>query len=244
MRYLEERGMGFDTGAGVVPIVPAAILFDLGIGDPKARPGPEEGYAACLEASEGAPDEGSVGAGTGATVGKALGLERAIKGGVGCASSIVAGGLVVGALAAVNSWGNVVDPADGKTLAGPRRDEGGFFDTTELVVSGSAGPPLFAQSTTLAVVATNASLTKEQANKVAQMAHDGIAMAVSPAHTMFDGDIVFVLSTGRGGPYQDTTAVGSVAAVVLGRAVVRGVTWAEGLAGVPSAAEVLSDESD
>ncbi|MEE9198182.1 MAG: P1 family peptidase [Dehalococcoidia bacterium] len=239
MRYLEERGRGLDVGVGVVPIVPAAILFDLGLGDPKARPGPSDAYDACVEASEAVPQEGSVGVGTGATVGKALGQQRAVKGGVGSAAGTIAGEVVVGALAAVNAWGSVFDPASGEMLAGPLRDDGaGFLDSTELLVAGHALAPAFAQSTTLGIVATDASLTKEQANKVAQMAQDGIAMAVRPAHTMFDGDIVFALSTGQGEPFKDTTAIGAVAAWALGQAIVRVVTLARGMAGVPSAAEV------
>ncbi|MFQ5934503.1 MAG: P1 family peptidase, partial [Dehalococcoidia bacterium] len=145
--------------------------------------------------------------------------------------------VVIGALAAVNAWGGVVDPDSGQVLAGPRR-EAGFVDTTELLAKGVAIPSRFAQNTTLGVVATNASLTKEQANKVAQMAQDGIAMAVRPAHTMYDGDVVFVLATGEGEAFGDTTAIGSVAARVLSRAIVRGVTQVRGLGGVPSVSEL------
>lgn len=238
MRYLEERGVGFDVGVGVVPIVPAAILFDLGLGDSKARPGPNEGYRACVEATTDSIEEGSVGAGTGATVGKALGVERSVKGGVGSASARLGEGYIVGALVAVNAWGSVVDPESGEVVAGPRSEDGKVLDSVDVLTGGAVQASAFAQNTTLAVVATDAPLTKEQANKVAQMAHDGMARSVRPAHTMYDGDIVFVLSTGRGEVFGDTTAVGSIAASVVSKAIVGGVTQATGLAGVPSVGEI------
>ena len=239
MRYLEERGAGFDVGIGVVPIVPAAILFDLGLGDAKARPGPEQGYQACLDAQDNDPEQGSVGAGTGATVGKALGPRWAVKGGVGCASASLGGSVTVGALAVVNAWGSVVDHDSGQIVAGPRKDKApGFQSTVDLLASGIEASVSILQNTTLTIVATDAALSKEQVNKIAQMAQDGIAMAVRPAHTMYDGDAVFVLSTGRGKRFADTTALGAVAAAVVSRAIVRGVTRAKGLGGVPSVTEI------
>ena len=239
MRYLEERGAGFDVGIGVVPIVPAAILFDLGLGDARARPGPEQGYQACLDAQDNDPEQGSVGAGTGATVGKALGQRWAVKGGVGCASASLGGSVTVGALAVVNAWGSVVDHDSGQIVAGPRKDKApGFQDTVALLASGIEASVSILQNTTLTIVATDAALSKEQVNKIAQMAQDGIAMAVRPAHTMYDGDAVFVLSTGRGKRFADTTALGAVAAAVVSRAIVRGVTRAKGLGGVPSVTEI------
>ena len=239
MRYLEERGAGFDVGVGVVPIVPAAILFDLGLGDARARPGPEQGYQACLNAQDNDPEQGSVGAGTGATVGKALGPRWAVKGGVGCASASLGGSVTVGALAVVNAWGSVVDHDSGQIVAGPRKDKApGFQSTVDLLASGIEVSVSILQNTTLTIVATDAALSKEQVNKIAQMAQDGIAMAVRPAHTMYDGDAVFVLSTGRGKRFTDTTALGAVAAAVVSRAIVRGVIRAKGLGGVPSVSEV------
>ena len=238
MRYLEERNVGFDVGVGVVPIVPAAILFDLGLGRPDVRPGPGEGHQACVQATDSAVGEGSVGAGTGATIGKALGMGLSVKGGTGSASGRLGEGRIVGALAAVNAWGSVVDPETAELIAGPRSEDGSYLDSVEVATGGAAQASTFAQNTTLAIVATDAPLSKEQANKVAQMAHDGMARAVRPAHTMYDGDIVFVLSTGLGEVFRDTTAVGSLAASVVGKAIVRGVTQAAGMAGVPSVNEL------
>jgi L-aminopeptidase/D-esterase-like protein len=184
VRWLEERGVGFDTGVARVPIVPAAVLFDLGVGDPSARPGSSEGYSACDAAGERF-EEGAVGAGTGATVAKIHGPDRAVPGGLGSAS-VADGGVTVAALAAVNAMGEVVDD-DGNVIAGARAGE----SETE------AEPPLPGMSTTIAVVATNAALTKERANLLAIAAHDGLARAVRPAHTMRDGDTVFTLATGE-----------------------------------------------
>ncbi|MFC1935406.1 P1 family peptidase [Chloroflexota bacterium] len=246
MRYLEERGIGFRMGEVVVPIVPAAILFDLGLVTSKVRPGPQEGYQACENASSQVVPEGSVGAGTGATVGKALGMQRAVKGGVGTASADLGDSLVVGAIAAVNAFGSVVDSATGHIVAGPRRDNGqGVYDTIELMTQ-----PGFVQhrpqadaraNTTLGIVATNASLTKEQANKLAERGQDGMALAIRPCHTMGDGDVVFALATGTWeGAVARTqmTRLGAVAAQVLARAILRAITQATGLGDVPAAGEL------
>ena len=238
MRYLEERGYGFDVGVAKVPIVPAAILFDLGLGSSKVRPGPEEGYQACLAASSGEVAEGSVGAGTGATVGKILGPERMTKSGLGTASRRL-GNITIGAVVAVNAFGDVVDPESGEVIAGPRNIEhGGFFRTIDIMKRIKESKSPIPTNTTIGVVATDASLNKEQVNKVAQMAHDGLARAIRPAHTMVDGDAIFVLSTGKGGEGEDVTIIGSIAAEVLATAIVRAVRQAEGLAGIPAAGEV------
>jgi len=177
MRYLEERGCGFDTQVARVPIVPAAILFDLALGDPTVRPDAEAGYRACLAATAGPVEEGSVGAGTGATVGKLLGLRCAMKGGLGTASLTIPGGIVVAAIVAVNALGDVLDWRTGEILAGARRTDGGFLDSVQAIKGGAAqgATPAFG-NTTLGVVATNAALSKEEANKVAQLACDGYDM--------------------------------------------------------------------
>ncbi|MDO8531987.1 MAG: P1 family peptidase [Dehalococcoidia bacterium] len=237
MRYLEEKGIGFETRVARVPIVPAAVLFDLGIGRSDVRPGPRQGYLACQAALAEDVAEGSVGAGTGATVGKALGLARAVKGGIGVASRRVRRGPVVGALVAVNAYGDVVDEATGRIIAGPRKLRGrGYLSTVELLASGPSaeGGPLPA-NTTLGVVATDARLTKEQANKLAQMAHDGLARAVRPAHTMVDGDVIFALATGGYAGAADVSALGALAAEAVAEAIVRAVRLATPVAGIPAA---------
>jgi L-aminopeptidase/D-esterase-like protein len=243
MRYLEEHGHGFDTGAARVPIVPAAILFDLRIGKADVRPGPEEGYKACLAASGGPVAEGCVGAGTGATVGKILGAERMTKSGLGTACQEL-GPVTIGAIVAVNAFGDVIDPRTGETIAGPRDiEKGGFTDTMDIMKR--AGEPIIASftHTTIGVVVTDASLDKEGANKVAQMAHDGLARAIRPAHTMFDGDVLFALATGEHGP-GDVTVIGAVAAEVVAEAIVRAVRQADSLAGVPAMRDVNQKERD
>ncbi len=238
MRWLEERGVGFDVGVGVVPIVPAAVLFDLAIGDPQARPDARAGYRACQSASDGPVIQGSVGAGTGATVGKLLGPQFATKSGLGTASTKIDTGVVVGAIVAVNAFGDVVDPDSGAILAGTREPAvGGFVNTAKRMQGTVAQTVLALANTTLAVVATDAYLTKEAANKVAQMAHDGLARSIRPVHTMFDGDTIFALATGKPpkkGKGADPSVIGTVAAEVLARAVVRSVQHAESLGGGPA----------
>ena len=237
MGYLEEQGIGFETGVARVPIVPAAILFDLALGDASVRPDAAAGYAACQAATDGPLAEGSVGAGTGATVGKLRGLAGAMKGGVGTASCRIAGGVVVGALAVVNSFGDVVDPQTREIVAGARRADGEGFVDMEASLFRELPPaqqPL--AHTALGVVATDAALTKAQATKVAQMAQDGLARAIRPVHTPFDGDTVFALSLGE--LAGDVGQVGTVAARVLAEAVVRAVRKARGLHGVPAVLEM------
>lgn len=228
MRYLEERGCGFDTEVTKVPIVPAAVLFDLAIGDLAVRPDAEAGYEACLAATRGPVEEGSVGAGTGATVGKIRGLPLAMKGGLGTASQTIADGVVVGAIVAVNSLGDVIDWRSGQILAGAR-SEGGFLDSVEAIKAGAGemAPPF--GNTIIGVVATDADLSKEETNKLAQLACDGYALSVRPA-SMFDGDVLFALSTGD--QKGDINAVGAAGAEVVADAVVRAIKAAVSLHGV------------
>ncbi len=244
VRYLEERGVGFDVRIAKVPIVPAAILFDLGIGRSDVRPDAAMGYAACLAATEGPVAEGNVGAGAGATVGKVLGLAQAMKSGLGAASVDLGGGLIVSALVAVNAFGDVVDPQTGHILAGARRpDRAGFADTLAVLriyahepALRFGAPPTPPGNTVIGVVMTSANLTKEGANKVAQMAHDGIARAVRPAHTMLDGDTLFTLATGQ--VQADVNVVGAFAAEVVAQAIVRAVLTAEPAGGLPAHASL------
>jgi L-aminopeptidase/D-esterase-like protein len=242
MRWLEEKGLGYPTRAGVVPIVPAAILFDLGIGDAKVRPTAECGYRAVAAASAEAVAEGSVGAGAGATVGKVLGPTRAMKSGLGTSALALEGGLVVAALAAVNAVGDVVDPATGRVVAGVRTADGkGLADARVLLRSSAlfraSEVPRSGENTTLGVVATNARLSKAQATKVAQMAHDGLARALFPAHLPSDGDTIFALATGEVAE-ADLSTVGAAAAEVMAVAIVRAARQATGLPGYPSARDL------
>ena len=201
VRWLDENGIGFETGHGRVPIVPAAVLFDLPVvrpgDDPQARPGAEAGYAACQAASTAQPEAGNVGAGAGACVGKLFGLDRCMKGGIGNASVRV-GPWVVGALVACNAVGDVVDPASGRVLAGARTADGtGLLDTQRALLAGERGKrPLPGTNTTIGVVATNATLNKAQAKRLAMSAHDGLARSIRPAHTTLDGDTLFAMATG------------------------------------------------
>lgn len=234
MRFLEEQQIGFDTGVARVPIVPAAVLFDLAIGSATGRPNAQAGYAACQNAQGRAIGEGSVGAGTGATVGKYLGPKYALKSGIGSASQKIGKGIVVSAVVVANAFGDVVDPATGEILAGTRKPVlGGWLDTANTIKGDLAQMASGFMNTTLGVVATNAQLTKEEANIIAMMAHDGIARATRPAHTLWDGDTLFVLATGRiqGG---DVTAIGHTASEMIATAIVRGVKAANSLGGVPA----------
>ena len=235
MRYLEERKIGFSTSYGVVPIVPAAILFDLGVGDPKVRPGADCGYAAASAASAGPVEEGPVGAGAGATIGKMLGMERAMKGGIGTAAITLPDGLTVAALVAVNAYGDVIDPATGRVVAGVRTEDGrGLADARVLLRTGAAQKKPIGESSTIGVVATNAKLTKTQATKVAQMAHDGLARSITPVHSLADGDTLFALATGTLAGEADVSRVGALAAEAVADAVLRAVRAARGLPGLPA----------
>jgi L-aminopeptidase/D-esterase-like protein len=221
MRYLEEQGIGFFAGPAIVPIVPAAVLFDLGIGRADRRPDAAMGYAACEAAAGGPVAQGSVGAGAGCTAGKALGMDYATKTGIGTAS-VSCGSFTVGAIVAVNPFGDVWDLEKGTILAGTRDGHGGFVDTCKLMLGGQTssafGP---GQNTTIGVVAVSGALTKEQACKVARMAHDGLARTINPIHTMFDGDTIFCLATGD--QPVDVSAAGTAAAIAVERAILNAV---------------------
>ena len=240
MRYLEERGIGYNVGVAKVPIVPAAILFDLGVGDAKIRPDAEAGFKACKAASANAPAEGNVGAGAGATVGKLFGMSRAMKSGIGTSAIKLESGVSVGAIVAVNAVGDVFDPSTGKPIAGARTKDGkSLVNSMAAILKGEPLPPTLAvAATTIGVVATNAVLTKAQATKVAQMAHDGLARAINPVHTAADGDTIFALATGRSAKPGNVTLIGALAAEAMSRAVVRAVRAARGIAGFPSASEM------
>jgi L-aminopeptidase/D-esterase-like protein len=239
MRYLEERGIGRETMAGKVPIVPATILYDLNIGSPKARPGANEGYQACLAATDAEVAEGCVGAGTGATVGKFLGMERATKGGLGTASKKLAKGVVVAALVAVNAFGDVVESKTGRIVAGTRHPRGNcFLSTSELFESNQFKRSILFSTcnTTIGVVATNARLNKEEVNRLARMAQVGIARTIDPCHSMYDGDVLFAISLGERRLHLD--ALGSAAAEVVATAITRAIFQAETIGGVPAVSEL------
>ncbi len=235
-RYLEQQGVGFPAGPAKVPIVPAAILFDLGIGKANVRPTREMGETAAAAATEAAVAEGCVGAGTGATVGKALGMRCAMKSGVGSYTVELGGGVLVSALVAVNAVGDVLDPRTGDILAGARKaaDSKEFIDSRKWMLAHGATGGLRGKNTTLAVVATNARLTKVGATKVAQLAHHGLVRAIAPVHTSMDGDIAFALSCGMFSASVD--AVGLAAAEAVAQAIVRSVRLAKTLGGVPGLA--------
>ncbi len=239
MRYLAERGAGFPTAHRPVPIVSAAVLYDLGIGNPLAFPTAENGYRAAARAKAGAVTEGSVGAGTGATVAKLLGADHLLKGGLGTASLVGPDGIVVGAIAATNAVGSVVDPATAKLVAGPRTGRGRFLALPEAMARRTealAATP--GENTTLICVATNAALEPHQLQRICTHAHDGFARVVSPAHTTGDGDIAFAVSMGtlEVAPSHALT-VGVLAARAVEMAILRSVTLATSLSGAPSAAE-------
>ena len=233
MRWLAERGHGFKVGAACVPIVPAAVLFDLQLGDPTIFPDAAAGYAACEAASNKAPTEGSVGAGTGASIGKLLGAARAMKGGIGTASVCV-NGVTVGALVAVNAVGDIIDPATGQIIAGARGDDGQLIGVAQAMLKGSLPiSPLTGAATTLAIVATDARLTKSAAKKLAQIAHDGLARTIKPVHTPFDGDVVFSLATGAAGVDGELNLLGVMAAEMVAQAVLRAIEAAVGWPDLP-----------
>jgi L-aminopeptidase/D-esterase-like protein len=232
MRFLEERKLGFKLRAGVVPIVPAAILMDLGVGDFTIRPDAGAGYQAALAATSSAPAEGNVGAGAGATVGKMSGPTFAMKSGLGTASHKIPGtDVVVGAIAAVNAVGDVYHPTTRQILAGARREEGqGFRDTMAAIMNGYRVVTSTGSNTTIGAVATNVPFTKAEMSKIAQMAHDGFARGINPVHTMSDGDTIFALSTGKASSVRaDVSAIGAIAATVMAHAVARAVVQAESL---------------
>lgn len=239
VKYLEEKHVGFSTAAGVVPIVPAAILYDLQVGTGSIRPGPDCGYAAARSATSDPVAEGNVGAGAGATVGKLMRADRAMKGGVGSAAIEVPGGLVVAAIVAVNAAGNVMDPTTGQFIAGGRTDDGrGIADLRAMLRGGPSGRARPIENTTIGVVATNATLTKAQATKLAQMAHDGYARSIYPSHLMIDGDAIFTLAIGTRSETPDVNRLGALAADVMSDAIVRAVRAATGIPGYPAARDL------
>ena len=244
MRWLDERGHGLQVGPATVPIVPAAILFDLWVGDPRIRPDAASGYAACEAASDAPVAQGNVGAGTGCTVGKLFGVGRAMRGGLGSAS-VTVDGITVGALVAVNAIGDVIDPGTGRVVAGARTPDGrALLGTMQALLRGEVPPPLqTGTATTLGVVATDAVLNKAQANKIAQMAHDGFARAINPVHTLTDGDTIFALATGATGRTANVTLLGALAAEVMAIAILRAVRTATrldapGMPALPSARDL------
>ena len=237
VRYLEERGIGYDVGVAHVPTVPAACLIDLTVGSPKVRPDAALGYAACQAASQEPPAQGVVGAGTGATVGpKFVGHARMMKGGIGTAS-VSMGNLVVGAIVAVNPFGDVVDPSTGEMVAGTlNKNRDGFVKARNLFLELSGDRTPLSTNTCVAIVATNARLDKARARRVAMMAHDGLGRTVIPAHTLADGDTVFCLATGA--IDADTSHVGTLAAEAVSRAIIEGVKAAESAYGIAGYREI------
>ena len=246
VRWLEERGVGLDVAVGRLPIVPAAVLFDLLVGDMRIRPDAAAGYAACAAASSADPAEGNVGAGAGAVVGKVFGIQHAMKGGVGTAS-ITVDGVTVGAFIACNALGDVIDPDTAQVMAGARTDDGrALRDTRRALLRGQPPQPLLAgTNTTIGVVATDAILTKAQAHRLAIAAHDGLARSINPVHTMSDGDTLFSLGTGRAGKSLGMMVLATMAAEATARATVRAVqaarsvTTADGLY-LPAMADLRS----
>jgi L-aminopeptidase/D-esterase-like protein len=235
MRYCEEHKLGFNAGVVRVPIVPAAVLFDLELGDSNIRPDDKMGYQACMNATEGEIQQGNVGAGTGATIGKILSLKKATKSGLGTASIDLGGGAKVAALVAVNAFGDVIDPHSGDIIAGAR-NKNGYADTLKVMKSFVGKNILrFASgrsNTVIGVVATNAKLNKEQINKVAAMAHNGLARTIRPAFSMFDGDTCFALSSGK--VKMDLNIVGAYAAQAYQEAILNAVRAAEAADGLPA----------
>jgi len=240
MRTLRERSVGFSVGSNVVPIVPAAVLYDLGLGG-DSYPDADDGAAACAAASTDSPAEGSVGAGAGATVGKMMGGDR-MKGGIGTAGFQFDDGTVVAALVAVNCRGDIRDPHNGRLIAGARAEDGaGFIDVEAALLGGDPARSAAGSNTTIGVVATNRTLTKVECNRLAGVAHDGLARAIVPAHTRLDGDTLFALATGTGPPLRGTRdhdLIEVAAAAAVSESILRAVREASGLPGIPSASEL------
>jgi L-aminopeptidase/D-esterase-like protein len=242
MAWLEEQGVGFRVSPEViVPIVSSAIIYDLGLVNSKVRPGPEEGRAACAAASKDTLAEGTVGAGTGATVAKTGGTPRAVKGGLGSAAMKLPSGITVAAVVAVNSIGGIWDYTNGQLVAGPRRDSGGFDDPVGVLLDGSPpASPTGPVNTTIGVVATNARLNREESNYLARVSHDGLAITIRPCHTIRDGDTMFAMATGESDATADLTALGAAAVEATAQAVLRAVRRATGLGGIPAVSELAS----
>jgi L-aminopeptidase/D-esterase-like protein len=240
VKYLESQDIGVAAGDSIVPIVSSAILFDLGIGNKDIRPDANNGRSASEIANSSPVEQGSVGAGTGATVGKALGIQNSMKGGIGSAVLTLPSGITVASLIAVNSWGSIVDYMSNKVLAGPLSGEPRrVVDTFDVLLGTvSDGQQIFGFNTTIGVVATDAILTKEEANFLAQVSHDGLALAIRPCHTIRDGDTMFCMATCERSDAVDMTAIGAAAVHVTAQAVVNAVKFAIGLAGIPSSSDV------
>jgi len=249
MKFLEENGIGFNTGVARVPIVPAAVLFDLSLGRADIRPNAEMGFIACKNATSTPPLEGNFGAGTGASVGKIFGMSQAMKSGIGTAGFNLGGGLIVSAIIAVNAFGDVIQPETGRILAGARTIQKGpiiignesQFANTLVIMKSLIGKTVMnfaaSQNTVIGTVVTNATLNKEEANKVAQMAHDGLALTIRPAHTMLDGDTLFVMATGK--HKADVNIIGAFAAQAVAQAIINAVMKSEPAGGLPSARDFL-----
>jgi L-aminopeptidase/D-esterase-like protein len=233
MRFLEEKGIGFDVGPAKIPIVPTAVIFDIFFGDPKVRPTPEMGYEACKNAKE-IVEEGSVGVGVGAAVGKLFEISRAMKGGVGTSSVVMPDGLTVASLVVVNAFGDIIDNVTGKIIAGARvaPDSLEFANTVESIKKGAVKKQFGLVNTTLGVVATNAKFNKREITKIAQMAQGGLIKTISPVHTTFDGDLVFALATGECD--ADINLVGVLGEFVIAEAIKRAVKKADGFGIVPA----------
>lgn len=250
MRYLEEKDIGYDVQVAKVPIVPAAVLFDLALGSADIRPNASMGYEACCNASTDPPGEGNAGAGMGASVGKIFGMAGAVKSGIGTAAVDLGGGVYIGAVVAVNAFGDVLDPNTGKIIAGARPAKigpvtmggDGIFADTLSTMKSTAGKLTLKiatkANTVIGVVATNARLTKEEANKVAQMSQDGLARTIRPAHTMLDGDTIFACSTGS--KNIDVNIIGSYAAEMVACSIIRAVQQAQSLGDLPAAADLMT----
>ena len=242
--YLESQDIGFKVGTKdnpvVVPIVSSAILYDLGLITSKVRPGPEQGLSACLAATSDPMTEGSVGAGTGATVAKLGGSERGVKGGIGSAAITLSTGQTVAAAVAVNAVGGIFDHTNGQLLAGPRRAGGGLGDSVAMLLTGESNSPAGPVNTTIGLVATDALITKEDANYLARVSHDGLALTIRPCHTVRDGDSMFAMATGHNRSDVDLTSLGAAAVEATARAVLRAVRTATGLGGIPSISELVA----
>lgn len=240
MAWLEEQGIGFRVSPEtIVPIVSSAIIYDLGLVNSKVRPGSEEGRAACVAASKDTLAEGTVGAGTGATVAKTGGTQRAVKGGVGTASLKLPSGVSVAAVVAVNAIGGIWDYDTGQLVAGPRRAGGGFDDPVGVLLDGSPpASPTGPVNTTIGVVATDARLNREETNHIARVSHDGLAVTIRPCHTIRDGDTMFAMATGESENGADLTALGAATVEVTAQAVLRAVRCATGLGGIPAVSEL------
>ena len=240
MAWLEEQDIGYRvTPDVIVPIVSSAIIYDLGLVSSRVRPGPKEGLSAVAAASRERLPEGTIGAGTGATVAKTGGTHRAVKGGLGTAALQLPGGATVGAVVVVNSIGGIRDPYKGQLVAGPRREDGTFDDPVGILLEESQSRlPSGPVNTTIGVVATDARLTREEANYLARVSHNGLSMTIHPCHTIRDGDTMFAMATGEFGGDVDLTTLGAAAAEVSAQAVLRAVRLATGLGGIPAVSEL------